>query len=213
MKKLALILLVVSLLAMATSTVLGEGTIRISPALPIMVGTEQTFEVWIQNGEATDPHIFLVMTSSCHATLTSVTVEWTGDGVADATILPGDFDIETEHTTGIKRPPGATSGAGYTVASLMDHLGTTDPIYWAFVPFLEGSITDTATSFTVTLNSENPRMMVYALGKTSGSELFDLFVPPTNPGFMIPEPATIVAVALSLMALVAYAAHRKKLLV
>lgn len=210
MKKLVLILLGISLLAMTTSTVLGEGTIRISPALPMMVGTEQTFEVWIQNGEATDPHLFLVMTDTCHASLTSVTVEWIGDGVADLIVMPTEFTEETEHTTGIKVPLGATSGAGYTVASLMDHLGTTDPIWWAFVPFLEGSITETATSFIVTLNSENPRMMVYALGKTSGSELFDFFVPPTNPGFMIPEPATIAAVATSMVALVAFAALRKR---
>jgi len=158
MKKLALILLGISLLAMATSTVLGEGTIRISPALPIMVGTEQTFEVWIQNGEATDPHLFLVMTDTCYDSLTSVTVEWTGDGVADLTLVKTDFTEETDHTTGIKRPPGATPGAGYTVASLMDHLGTTGPIWWAFESFLNGSpITETATEFTVTLNSENPR--------------------------------------------------------
>ena len=210
MKKLITIMLVISLLAIATSTVLGEGTIRINPTNPIMVGTEQTFTVWIQNGEATDPYIFLVMTDACHSSLVSVDVDWTGDSAAELTLGPGDFTEETEHTEGIKRPTGTTSGAGYTVASLMDHLGTTNPIWWAFEPFLDGSITGTPTPFNVTIESDDPRMLVYALGKSSGSGLFDLFVPPTIPGFMVPEPATIAAIATSMLALAAFAFFRKR---
>jgi len=210
MKRLITIMLVISLLAIATSTVLAEGTIRIDPANPIMAATEQTFTVWIQDGEATDPHIFLVMTEACHSSLASVEVDWAGDSTPELTLGPGDFTQETEHTEGIKRPPGATEGAGYTVASLMDHLGTTDPIWWAFQPFLDGPITETPTSFTVTIESGDPRMLVYALGKSSGSALFDFFVPPTIPGFMVPEPATIAAVATSMLALAAFAFFRKR---
>ena len=68
---------------------------------------------------------------------------------------------ETEHTDSIKVPHNGiliTDGAAYTVASLMDHLGTTEHIWWAFQPFLSGDITETHTSFTVTLDSSAHRI-------------------------------------------------------
>jgi len=217
MKKLILMAIALSLLAITTSSVLGA-TIRIDPALPAMVGTTGDFKVSVtspSDDPTTDPHIFLVMTDACHAGLTDgVTVKW---GITTITIT--GWHEETEHTEGIKAPynittgdPLTTEGNGYTVASLMDHLGTTEHIWWAFEPFLGGDITQTPADFTVNLPSDNPRMLVYALGKTSGggSDLFNNRVPPTQPGFMILEPATIVAVTTSLIALVAYAAYRRK---
>ena len=206
MKKLILVIIALTVFGIATSSVLAA-TIRLNPALPMMVGSEQEFDVWVE-GEAdnptTDPHILLVMTDACHSGLTSVTVDGTPITV---------WEDETEHTEAVRAPP---NDAGYTVASLMDHLGTTETIWWAFEPLTldgDGDITDIPKTFTVTLESSAPRMLVYVLGKAGGSADFNNRVPPTKPGFMIPEPATIVAVALSLMALVAYAAHRKKLLV
>jgi hypothetical protein len=208
MKKLILVIIALSVFGITTSSVLAA-TIRLDPALPVMVGTEQTFDVWVEgsaDNPTTDPHILLVMTDACYDSgLAIVTV--------DGATIAG-WEDETEHTEGIKVPhTGVEDGTGYTVASLMDHLGTTETIWWALAPLAIGEITDIPKQFTVTLESSAPRMLVYVLGKTGGSEDFNNRVPPTNPGFMIPEPATIVAVALSLIALTAYAAHKKKLLV
>jgi len=184
------------------------GTIRIDPPLPVMLSSPASFEVWVQPSAVptTSPYIFLVMTKSCYDGLTGdVEVGWTGGSV---TINTADWTEET--IDGKKVPPGTTNGAGYTVASLKDHLGTTEPIYWAFEPFLSEPITQTPQSFTVTLPSTAPRMLVYALGKTDGSELFNNRVPPTIPGFVIPEPATIAAVAASSLALIGFAVRKRK---
>jgi len=211
MKKLILVIIALSVFGITISSVLAA-TIRLDPALPVMVGTEQEFDVWVEgsaDNPTRDPHVLLVMTDACYdGGLAIVTV--------DSATIAG-WEDETEHTEGIKVPhTGAEDGTGYTVASLMDHLGTTETIWWALAPLTlegDGHITDVRNPFTVTLASSAPRMLVYVLGKTGGSGDFNNRVPPTNPGFMIPEPATIVAVALSLMALMAYAAHRKKLLI
>jgi len=209
MKKLILLVIGVSLLVAATSSVLAEGTIRLYPALPVMTGTSETFDVWVEGSSSnptTDPYILLVMTDACHDGLGVNGVKVDGAPITD-------WEPETEHTDGIKVPHDGiaiTDGAAYTVASLMDHLGTTDPIWWAFEPLGIGAITDSPTQFTVDLDSIAPRMLVYVLGKTEGSEEFDNRVPPTQPGFMVPEPATIAAVATSIVALVAYAAIKRK---
>jgi len=185
----------------------GEGTIRISPSLPVMVESPATFQVWVQpSGEPTnDPHILLVMTKASYDGLTGdVTVSWTGGSTSFA---KADF---TGVDSGYVPPSGTTEGVRYQVASLKDHLGTTEPIYWAFEPFLSGGpITTTPVSFTVTLPSTSPRMLVYVLGKT-GTVLFNNRVPPTIPGFVVPEPATIVATVASLVALIGYTAARRR---
>jgi hypothetical protein len=47
----------------------------------------------------------------------------------------------------------------------------------------------------ITLNSVNLKMFVYICGKYDPKNVeYDMKIPPTNPGFMGPEPATIVAV-------------------
>jgi len=191
----------------------GQGTIRIWPPLPTMLSSHATFEINCTAGTTYDPHIFLVMTDSCHEGLTGdVTVDWTGDGTADLTITSEQWHEETEHTEGIKVPPGTTNGVGYTVASLMDHLETTEPIWWAFKPFLDGApLTQTPQTFTVDLPSTDPKMLVYALGKTDPEDaLFNNRVPPSIPGFMIPELSTILLAAASFSALALYALKRRK---
>lgn len=190
----------------------GTGTIRIDPAFPLMSGTVAVFEIWVQpGGEPTaDPHIFLVMTEESYTGLTgSVTVTW--DSVS-IDILLGDWTGETENSK--KVPPDTTPGAGYTVASLKDHLGTTGPIYWAFASILGGAdLTTSHVTITVTLPSSSPRMLVYVLGKTSNPKPPDLFnnnVPPTIPGFMVPEIplGTITALLSTLAALALFTAKR-----
>jgi len=202
------LLLSLSMMLLTVSCVNAKetGTIRIDPPLPTMVSSPAIFDVWVQPSAdpTTDPHIFLVMTESCYLALTGkVKVEWSG-GFVEITLW------SKETVNSVKVPPGTTPGAGYTVASLKDHLGTTEPIYWAFVPFLSGPITQSPQSFTVTLPSTAPKMLVYALGKTGVSLLFNNRVPPTIPGFVIPEPATIAAVAASSLALIGFAVRKRK---
>lgn len=210
-KKLGVLLsLALMLVTVSCASAAGGGTIRIDPALPVTLSSPADFEVWVQPGgdPTTDPYIFLVMTESCYNNLTGdVTGDWTGDGSPDLTITGWEGP---ETVPGDEIPPGTTPGVGYTVASLKDHLGTTEPIYWAFEPFLNGDITQTHTSFAVTLPSTSPRMLVYVLGKTGDSGLFNNRLPPTIPGFVVPEPATIAAIATSLVALIVYTARRRK---
>lgn len=212
-RKSSALLVAATTIALLCSPVLAEGLIRIDPhgsyyGQPIMLSSPATFSVDVQSdGPAYDPHIFLVMTKDCYDGLTGdVEVTWTGGSV---TIHAADWHMETVNS--VKVPPGCTPGAAYTVASLKDHLVTTEAIYWAFESFLAAPITTTPQEFTVTLPSSNPRMLVYALGISEGEELFNLFVPPTQPGFVVPEVATILLVTASLSALALYAVKRRKM--
>jgi hypothetical protein len=191
-------------------------TIRLDPhgsyyGEPTMVDSPATFQVYVTAGgdPTTDPHILLVMTESCFNGLTGdVTVTWGATGLL--TITKAEFAPASVLSD--KVPPEADSGNGYTVAALKDHLATDVPVYWAFGAILDGAeLTQTPQSFTVTLPSSDPRMMVYVLGKYGETDLFNNRVPPTQPGFVVPEAATIFLAASSMMALgVVYAYKRKK---
>jgi hypothetical protein len=209
------IVLVMVASALLASPILAA-TIRIEPhgsyfGLPVMLTSPATFYVNLTAGQSTnpttDPHIFLVMTETSFNSLTgNVTVSW-HDGTESVTITAWNM----ESVNAVKAPPGTTPGTGYTVAALKDHLNTTESIYWAFAPFLGGmNITHTAIPFTVTLPATEPCMAVYVLGKTIGSELFDNRNPPTQPGFVIPEPATIAAATLSIAALLGYVLVKRR---
>jgi hypothetical protein len=211
----SLVILSIAVLMIGTALASGEGLIRLDPhgsyyPEPTMLESPATFSVYIQSGpDALDPHIFLVMTNSCYIGLTAdVTVDWENGATPDLTITTWTMADDN----GDKVPPGCHSGVAYTVASLKDHLDTEEPIYWAFEPFLAGPITETPQNFTVTLESTDPRMMVYALGKDEGDELFTNKVPPTQPGFVVPEVATVLLAAASLSALGVYTLLRKRAL-
>jgi hypothetical protein len=213
-RTLTTVVLALVALALAISPALAA-SIRIDPhgsyfGLPIMISSPATFNVSIVGGSGnptTDAHVFLVMTETSFNSLTGdVTVAWNG-GADSVTIIA--WTMESDNS--VKVPPDTTPGTGYTVAALRDHLNTTEPIYWAFAPFLDGmNITNMPTAFTVTLPATEPRMAVYILGKTVGSELFDNRNPPTQPGFIVPEPATIAAAGLSMVALLGYAVVKRK---
>lgn len=204
----------------------GTGTIRLEPhgsyyPNPVMLDSPATFNVSVQSGgdPTCDPHILLVMTSDSYDGLNGdVTVNWTN--AIDLTITT--WTMETEN--GNKVPSGVSihSGAGYTVASLKDHLNTSDPIYWSFNPILDGNaLTQNEQEFTVNLPSSAPRMLVYVLGINGyydndtpqcDSNEFDNRVPPTQPGFVIPELATIFLAGSSFGGLAIYSIKKKRLL-
>ncbi len=233
MKKIALVVIIVALFAFNINPIKAEvevgqatGTIRISPALPVMVESPADFEIWVQGaGDPTyDPHILLVMTNESWDGLTgNVVVSWNGDSVSFA---KGDFAMAD---SGYVPPSGTTEGARYTVASLKSHLGTEGPVYWAMDAFLDGPLhTSPHQNFTVTLTSTKTRMLVYALGKTDCDQEstlqiptnlnpncndypFNNKVPPTIPGFIVPELSTILLALASFGALGLYAFKRRKL--
>jgi len=225
MKKLALIITIALVLAIIPSIKAETGTIRIETPegeyWPIMLGSPSTFEIWVQGAgnPTSDPHILLVMSEACHLGLTGdVVVTWTGGSVSFAS---GDFTGVTTNSDDVP-PPDAYpvfKGASYTVASLKDHLSygliepinSTETIYWAWKPFLGGAaLIHDHQSFTVDLPSTEPRMLVYALGKSNGSTLFDNKVPPTRPGFMVPEPSTVLIALAAFSAFILYAVKPKR---
>ena len=165
----------------------GTGSIRIDPPLPDMSASPAEFIIWAQSGTAYEPHIFLVITESCKIGLTGDTiVSW--DGASSPLIIEEGDWMGPEINNGDKRPTDTTPGAGYTVASLKSHLDTDEPIYWIFEPILEGPLTSENETITISLHSSNPKMLVYVLGKheEEASE-YDDRVPPTIPGFVVPE--------------------------
>jgi hypothetical protein len=211
MKKSLATLIVIAVAAVLVMPVLaaGQGLIRLDPhgsyyGMAVMQSSPATFGVYVESGpDALDPHLLLVITEATYAGLGSVTV----DGVPVTTWNGPVSD------NGVKLPPGCESGADYTVAALKDHLGTDGPIYWAFVPFLGGApITQDPTEFEVTLDSSDPemRLMLYALGKSEMDGLFSNKVPPTQPGFVVPELATVLLSLSSISALALYAVIRKR---
>lgn len=232
MKKLILLAMILTLLAITTRPVLGEGqgTIRIEPhssyyPLPIMLSSPATFNISVQpSADPTcDPHLFLVITNDTYNQLV--------DGMLTVTVNWSDVDFinienwngpETENGKKIPDNAPLDTGIGYTIASLKDHIGTEGPIYWNFTSILGPGafLTQTPQEFTITLPSENPRMLVYALGKIgqygsgvifpSSNAPFDNRVPPTKPGLVVPELGTILLIAAPFCAFALYRYKRKK---
>ena len=190
----ALILMMVTIVSPAFASG-GTGQIRIWPPLPTMLSSPATFHINVTSGSSYYPQILLVMSDASYQGLTgNVIVQWTSGSVS---FVPSDFT--GNNTNGDNVPPtGTTNGASYTVASLKSHLGVNDTIWWAYKPFLSSPLTGTLQEFIITLPSTHPKMLVYALGKSTNSPtaLFDMKVPNTIPGLVIPEAATI-ALALS----------------
>jgi hypothetical protein len=160
----------------------GTGSIRIDPPLPDPSITPAVFEVWVQGTDnATDPHVFLVLTETCGQSSPVANVSWDG-----GFIVLSSWTME--NTNGDKVPPGATNGAGYTVASLKDHLDTSGAIYWSMAPIFDGPIVPGVNqTLTVAIDCVDPEMLVYIMGKSPGSSMLNMRVPPTIPGFVIPE--------------------------
>jgi hypothetical protein len=213
MKTKIVAVLVFALAALLVAPVLAVGQINVSPSADegITLTSPADFTVYMGDSKTSyDPHIFLVMTEDCMDGLVgNVVVTWTGGSL---TVLATDWNYEDGLTEPEpKLPPNTVEGAGYTVSSLQSHLETSEGIYWAFLPFLGGvMLSSTPIEFTVTINSDSTAMLVYVLGKASETDtLFTDRVPPTNPGFVVPEVATIMLAIASISALGLYALKRK----
>jgi hypothetical protein len=219
-----LMLFTVLLLISFPCVMAGTGGLRISPTWPVMVESPSDFTVWAQSADAYDVNVLLVTTEECYnqfADAQNVVATVAAPGITIG-FTKNAFDPATDNSE--KVPLDATEGAAYTVASLKDHLdeglstplGSGDTIYWAIAPL---SVPDfdplTTTPVTITVSEEgcsSPRMLIYLLGKSEdGAELLDMNVPPTIPGFMVPEVAigSIAAVASMFTALGLYAYKKK----
>lgn len=221
MKKFVLIAMI---LVLGTVAIAHAGVptypIRIDPFWPTMVASPATFETWVQAGsnDAYDPQILVVITQECYDGLTDVELDNGLPGTV--TILKAAFTPNAVSDNSASVPPTASSN--YQVAALKDHLdeglsiplSASDTIYWALAdaPFgepLEGD--GTHVTFTVDIHSTTVRALIYVMGSSvDDSGDIDMGIPPTPAGFIVPEPATIAAVATSIGAFGLYAYHRKR---
>jgi hypothetical protein len=204
----------------------GVGQIRIEPhstgyPTPIMLSSPATFNITVTNGISCYPIILLVMTNASYQGLTGpVLVNWTGGSISFS-----KASFTSVHANNAYVPPnGTTNGARYRVSGLKEHLGVKgtadDTLWYAYRRFLQGPITTTPQTFTVTLPSTNPRMLVYALGKSSCSpcsfhvnccpSLYDMKVPPSRPGLVVPDLAPVLLASASFSAFGLFAIKRKK---
>jgi len=216
MKKYVMLFMV--LLLVSIPCVMAQGLLRIDPYWPTTVASPAEFEVWCNSGDSYDVRIHLAVTEDCYdsmAATDAVVVEY---GVLEiASFDKTDFTGVTDN--GEKVP----AVIGYTVASLKDHiseglstpLGDTDTIYWAWKT-LDNTAFDPLgedhEEITVTVNAGNIRMLVHLFGNSEdNSGEFDMRVPTTPSGFMVPEVAigSIMAVAAMFTALGLYAYKKK----
>ncbi len=226
MKKYMMLGMVLLLISIPCVMAVGTGLLKITPNYPTTSPSPTDFTVWCNSGSSYDVEILLVVTEDCWSNMIdsgAVTVKH--EGLIIASFDPGHFTPVTG-TGGVYVPPsGASNGARYTVASLKDHLdyGMSEPldseatIYWAMAPLLTTGddfdpLGESPEVLTITLNSGEPRMLVYLMGKSENNgELLDMSIPPTMAGFMVPEVAigSIMAVASMFTALGLYTYKKK----
>jgi len=208
MRRLIFAVLVMALVALIASPLTvqacGEatGALRITPhgsyyPLPIMLSSPATFTI---------------------TAIDDVMVEWVGDSI---NFSKASFTAVSDDSAYVPLS-GVSEGARYRVSCLKKHIGVNgtadDTLWYVYGPFLSGPVDQTAQTFTVTLPSTNPRMLVYAIGKITcfGSfsiECFDFFntrVPPTMPGFVVPDLAPVLLALASFSAFGVYAIKRRK---
>ena len=177
-KKVLLVVLMLLMLSTTTVYAANLATIRIDPNWedddPIILESGSAeLEIYVTEHPVSYGRLFLVISEDCYNGLTGdVAVDWDGDvGLtawtpADSGKVPDVYEV-------------------YTVASLRDHLGVPEDetIYWALTE-VSHPIGETPDTFTVTLPSSSPRMLIYAIG---GNSPYDNRVPQTRPGFVVPE--------------------------
>jgi hypothetical protein len=220
---LGMVLLLISVPCVMAQT----GGLRINPAWPVMVESPGVFTVWCQTTDSYATVMDFVITEDCYNGLgADPVIEVTYDpGTGVETIISLDKSSFTAYTTNSEKYPDFTNvdeGAKYTIASLKDHLsyglsvpiGAGDTIYIANALMAHGDFDPLGLEpkeVTITLDSTAPRMLIYMHGKSEMGGNYDLKVPPTNPGFVIPEVAigSIMAVASMFTALGLYTYKKK----
>jgi hypothetical protein len=197
----------------------GTGSLRISPEWPIMVPSPADFTIWCQDGTSYNVNILLIITESCYfsmQTTGAVIVEYGGSELV--AFDKDDFKPVTGMGGEYVPPSGTTEGGRYTVASLKDHLDlglsdlleSDDIIYWAMKPIFDALGSD-PKEITITLNADNPRMLVYLLGKSvEDAELFDVRIPPTPSGFVVPEVTPLFIAGASFAGLALYLIKQRR---
>lgn len=227
-KETVIIILIAIMTIVVVAPVYAPGVIRIDPYSnggypnPIMLESPATFNISVTTMRhiTYQPHILLVITSNCYQNLVNVTVTWpightkTRLIIHSKTFYPRDF---TSASSG-KIPPGVK--ANYEVQSCADHLGVSGhTIYYAYGPFLSKPLTTTPQEFTVAVYSTHIRVLIYAIGNdrnvhmdAEGRECveYDNNVPSSQPGFVVPEPSTILLAFASFGAFGLYAYKRNK---
>lgn len=199
----------------ASSTCL-DGEMIIQPfsvcRLPLMSSNSSTFTILV-NGSAvgTFPNVLLVMTRDCFEGLKGpVLVNWTNGWTSF-------FKINFWETSAGYVPPETVTDSDngrYNVTDLRECLdgnsmgGST--LYYVWGAFLGGqTIGQSPQTFTVTLPSTQPRMLVLALAQTPCARFFNMRVVPVQPGDIIPELNPLLLIA-ALTALLVYASKRTK---
>jgi hypothetical protein len=228
LKKIMILVLVIMTAVAAIPFALGQtGGLRINPTWSTMVASPANFTVWAQSADSYDVNVLLVTTEECFnqfadAPNVVATVDYPAGGYTIG-FTKNAFNNVT--TNSAKVPPNVTtSGVGYTVASLKDHLdynlstplGSNDTIYWAIAPIVHADFDPlTTTPVNITVSEEgcpHPRMLVYLLGRSEdGADLFDMRIPPTEAGFVVPEipVGSILAAATMFTALGLYAYKKR----
>jgi hypothetical protein len=218
MKKYAIIALILLLASMPCVMAVGGDLLRIDPYWPTMVDNPGEFEVWCNSGDSFNVKIHLVVTEDCYTSMaaTGAVVVENASGIEIASFDKLDFTGVTDN--GAKVP----ATVGYTVASLKDHiseglsvpLGESDTIYWAWKSLNDAAfnpLNETHREITVTVNAGNVRMLVHLFGESvKDSGVFDMRVPTTPSGFVVPEVATILIAGASFAGLGLYAIKRKR---
>lgn len=177
----------------------GQGQIRIEPHAfdppdPVILNTPATFTITVVEHTAYCPQILLVISEDCYDGLGIITVDWNWDPyLASLGFTQGSF---TWIDKGWVPDSGDGFGKIYQAKSLKDHLGVPEDegIWYAYGPMPVSDIEEgDSYEVTITVDSSDPRALVYVFGCHSK-------VPPTRPGFIIPEiPLGTIATILAMM--------------
>jgi hypothetical protein len=208
----------------SASAICPSGELLIDPhgsyyPLPIMLTSPATFTIESANiTTGIFPNIVLVMTkASFDGLIGPVIVDWIGtSGQSNQSIFPKmSFQAVTTGYVPDQTVTPFDSGR-YSVSDLKQHLGVNgtqeDTLFYNFGPFLGGSaIGRIPREFIVTLPSTHPRMLVLAIARSGVcTPFFNMRVGPCRPGFIVPEPASVLLVTASIVALGLFAIKRRE---
>ena len=188
----------------------GKGWIRIEPHAfdppdPVILESPATFYVNLTsaNKEVVDPQLLLITSKACLDGLSGpITVSWNWEPYVPPVGVSPFTEVDPKAGGADKWIPLEADGYGkiYEADSLASHLESgEDTIWYAYVdmPVDGNKIEGTDLyEFVLTVPSSAPRVLVYVFGE-------DAKVPPTRPGFVIPEIAfgSIAVLALMMAAL------------